>query len=220
MMRIYNIYSVFYKNFAHLDKFFPHGRSSVVFDKDQIDPNNSIVIFHGGGDIHPSFYNQKPNYFNDAFIRDRRDKEESVILDYCIDKGVYIFGICRGAQWLCIKAGGTLIQHVVGHGSGYHTITLENGEEIPTNSYHHQLQNIFKLNEEDYKLLGWTKISDVYLGEESKKIPEMQDKVEPEIVYYPKIKGFAVQGHPEWSEHNSPLVLYTTQKFKELCDIE
>ena len=61
------------------------------------------------------------------------------------------------------------------------------------------------------------KLSAVYYGAKS-ETPEhllfnMRNDtfVEPEIVFFPDIKGLAIQGHPEWDEINSDFVNKTNE---------
>ncbi len=75
----------------------------------------SGVLFPGGQDIQPFFYEQechpKTKLTNDL----RRDLFEFAILDEVERAQVPFLGICRGMQILNIWRGGTLMQHVENH---------------------------------------------------------------------------------------------------------
>jgi hypothetical protein len=62
-----------------------------------------------------------------------------------------------------------------------------------------------------HKLVGWSqqKLSSCYQGETEQDIIGMINKAEPEIVFFPEIRGLAIQGHPEWVRDTHP--------FAELC---
>ena len=107
------------------------------------------LLLPGGGDIHPARYGQK--LLNCRQVDERRDQEE---LDTCrrfLAQGKPVLGICRGMQVLNVALGGTLLQHVEGHGGsggqdGLHrTMTSSGGflrhlygRQFSVNTAHHQ----------------------------------------------------------------------------------
>lgn len=119
--------------------------------------------------------------------------------------GLLIVGICRGAQLGCALSGGILVQHTTGHGHS-HRITTIDGETFIASSLHHQMMYPFDV---EHKLLAWSTRpqSEEYRGiseDEWKKWPrkvydelKSEDIIEPEIVWFPKTKCLAIQGHPE-----------------------
>lgn len=124
------------------------------------------IIFMGGSDINPKFYNQV-NYYAHGCI-DFRDYFEITLLKESLSKKIPIMGICRGFQLINIVLGGSLHQHLkvpefqkhdfgssedyVSHSNfgstkTHHLVKLnKNGiiaknlkiTELETNSYHHQ----------------------------------------------------------------------------------
>ncbi len=158
---------------------------------------NDILLLHGGEDISPSLYNhaKHPLTGAPADYPGRRDRVEWALLQRAIQLNIPIVGICRGAQMLCAAAGGYLIQHVENHG-GYHEVICADGDVVETNSCHHQMQYPFDV---DHELLMWIehKRSSVHYVGSGRSITNSLP-CEPEMVYYPKIKGFAPQFHPEW----------------------
>lgn len=110
---------------------------------------------------------------------------------------------------LCALAGGFLIQHVNNHG-GTHIVTTPDGEEISTNSIHHQMMHPWGV---DHEMLASIKnqLSDVHLDVDTNiEIPE-----EPEYVYFPKVKGFAVQWHPEMMQAHCKATKYVFKTIEE-----
>lgn len=173
---------------------------------------DALVIW-GGEDISPSIYNAAVSKHTYApSLPSRRDRIEMDACNAAIERGIPIIGVCRGAQLVCALAGGRLIQHVNGHG-GSHLMDTSEGESIMTTSVHHQMMYPYDV---EHELLAWsaTKRSNVYMIADDISDPEMEDKPEPEVVWFPRIKALAIQGHPEFvsNPETSPFVQYCMRK--------
>ena len=205
---------------AIYDEFYPF--DSLKDWTDQIHTSNpedlkegDTLIVWGGADISPSLYNKpkaKQTWADDR--PSRRDAIEWALMQRAKELGCEIIGVCRGAQMLCALAGGHLIQHVNGHGGNHKCITID-GTEIITNSIHHQMMYPWKV---DHVMLASIKnqLSKVHVDivdgeEENVEIPE-----EPEFVYFPKVKGYAIQWHPEAMQLHSEATQFVFNKIKEL----
>lgn len=201
------IASVGKNNFAHLDKFW--GCEGVVInDPDQI-KDYDLVLLHGGGDVHKSFYDTTCKTSPDEI-----DLFESACIDRAIELNLRIFGICKGAQWLCLKAGGSLIEEIKGHEAINHLVYLkEDDESIWTNSSHHQAMDPRKLFLTEYKVYG---VACMRSDKEQKGFVTYCDDYE--ILGFKKIRGFAVQGHPEWCGYDTQFAQYCLKKSKEFFD--
>jgi putative glutamine amidotransferase len=130
------------------------------------DPNNAAalvarvdgVLFSGGADIDPGYFDQPPHPQLGA-VDPQRDAFELALYRAARAAGKPIFGVCRGIQLINVAAGGSLVQHVpalngnVQHsqadrsGLPHHRLSLSAGsrireafgsEQITVNSYHHQ----------------------------------------------------------------------------------
>lgn len=205
------IYSAIYPTFAHLNTLDIVDSWKTVYDPNHIERKDAILILHGGADISPSIYGAKPNKYTLADETPSfRDRTELNLAKKAIEMGVPIFGICRGAQLLCAMNGGKLVQHVTGH-HGNHRIETNDGEVIKTNSAHHQM--MFP-GDTEHELIAWSnyKISKEYLGEDEEKLPVEK---EPEIIFFPKIKGLGIQGHPEWLSKDTNFVKYCLKLTEE-----
>lgn len=191
------LYSAFYREFHPLNTFFPEYQCKVVNTPDDLD-GPGILILHGGSDIHPSLYNKGRSHMSGAFDKPTpRDKAEWALMQKAKEKGIFIFGICRGAQMLCAFAGGFLIQHVDNHAGDDHLMSTSSNTTHWINSFHHQMVYPFDIKHE---LLGWSfaNRSSRYFDEDNL----IELPCEPEAVYYPEVRGFGVQWHPEWMEAN------------------
>lgn len=167
-----------------------------------------VVLFCGGEDISPALYKQKANRYNGAGdTLSNRDVWEEMVYQQAVRGGVPMIGICRGAQIMCALHGGSLYQHVTNHSGKPHPITTSEGKEIMVCSVHHQMMNPFKVKHE---LLAWatTIISNVHLVEKENNV---EVEVEPEVVYFPEIKGLAIQYHPEFMSMSEEGVTYARE---------
>jgi anthranilate/para-aminobenzoate synthase component II len=162
---------------------------------------DALVIW-GGEDISPSIYGEKASKMcgADNTMSERDRLETSAVLE-AIDRDIPIIGVCRGAQLACAVAGGRLAQHVDGHG-GNHRMETFDGRSLITSSVHHQMMIPFGV---DHQLIAWADKprSQRYIKGDDSNDEEMAARgIEPEIVWFPKIKALAIQGHPEF--HSDP----------------
>jgi gamma-glutamyl-gamma-aminobutyrate hydrolase PuuD len=171
-------------------------------------------LLSGGTDIHPGYYNEEAQRWNQAGAQPSdRDVFEWKSILYCKKHKIPIIGICRGAQMLCAAAGGSLIQHVTGHGYDHKMVTSD-GQVMFTTSVHHQMMNPYKI---EHKMLAWTehRRSNTYLNGAEEEVVEMKEHEEPEIVYFPEVHGLGIQGHPEYGHAPSNFVQYCTGLVEE-----
>ena len=149
------------------------------------------VVFCGGSDISPSYYNQDVD--GSINIDIERDAKEFDIFNLVIADKKPILGICRGLQLINVALGGTLIQDIKYksvHSSTddlVHNITCKNGflyelygDSFPVNSSHHQAID----------RLGTGLVSAAYCG----------DIIE--AIYHNELPILGVQFHPERMCHN------------------
>lgn len=190
--------------------------SKRVFKLEEAD----ILVLQGGCDWYPGYYNEKPNS-SGGWYNKNRDEVEHVLYKKAIELGIFIVGLCRGAQGICLfQEGGKLVQDM--HHPGGHTVHTEEGN-IFTNSMHHQLMYPWNIKKEEYKILGWTLgLSNSYTGEDDKELDFPEEAyidgsiIEPEIIWFPKVKGLAIQFHPELMSTSSSASIYLNDKIKEL----
>lgn len=186
------------------------GDTIAVVHSDQL-VEGRILILHGGSDISPSIYNQRVGRAHAEPIASRRDEQEIDLYNAAVEKGIPVFGICRGAQLICALNGGTLWQHVDNHAGRSHTFYYA-GKEFMTNSYHHQMMRPIC-----GEVLGETPALSLRKWAEDDE-PEVDTKPEPEIVFWKHSKSLGVQGHPEWVGKDAPFFKLCVQLMKEkLC---
>lgn len=108
------------------------------------------LVIAGGPDVEPVRYGAEPEPRTGPPARER-DAWELALIGAALDRGLPLLGVCRGMQLLNVACGGTLVQHLDGHGGppgvfGEHRVTpvagtelariLPGAVEVPT--YHHQ----------------------------------------------------------------------------------
>lgn len=170
---------------------------------------NDVLIVWGGGDISPTLYNKPVGRRTGADAElSHRDYIEWGMMHRAKELGIPIIGVCRGAQMLCALAGGHLIQHMSHPGT--HKVLTIDGTEVTTNSLHHQMMYPFNVKHE---MLAWIPepLSPIHL--------EVDDDVpmpcEPEYVYFPEVKGFSVQWHPEMMHAHSDATKFVLKTIEE-----
>jgi putative glutamine amidotransferase len=118
------------------------------------------LLLCGGSDLHPRYYGEEPLPELGVVIPER-DAFEMALLEHAIERGMPVFGICRGMQVLNVALGGTLYQdlpsqlregsiahrqqmpkwqwtHDVEAGGDSSVAKIIETTEIRVNSYHHQ----------------------------------------------------------------------------------
>ena len=201
------IYGNFYpfNQVTHFD-----GMDSTIIPNDL--RKGDVLVSWGGEDISSSLYNKKKGPTHADINPSRRDMVEWDLMKRAVELDIPIIGVCRGAQMLCALAGGFLIQHVNKHG-GDHQVKTQDGKEFVVNSYHHQMQYPFEV---DHELVAWSDVrSNVHIVEDQ----DIQVDKEPEFVYYPGVKGFAIQWHPEWMDDKTPATQYVFNYIKEKLNV-
>lgn len=160
------------------------------------------LVLHGGVDISPHYYHQRVGEWTQK-PNDGRDAMEFRAVTDAIANKMPIVGICRGAQLLCIAAGGSLWQHSLGHNQSHgleFSFDGETGYIKEAAAGHHQIMNTHGT---DGKVLAWCPFpTRVYY--ESGEYTTLGKA--PEIVWFPSINAVGIQAHPEWEAKDSHFV--------------
>jgi len=185
---------------------------------EDIQDKDSMLILWGGTDINPKLYGHEESKYTYAGAP-RRDLVEWKLLHKAVALGIPIIGICRGAQMLCAAAGGFLLQDVPNHAGYGHMVTTKDNTEFYTNTIHHQM--MCGLEKTDHELVAWTTPKDpnkhyTYQKDQRYILPE--GFVEPEFVFFKKIKGYAIQWHPEAMDLDSPATKYIHEYLEKTYD--
>lgn len=162
-----------------------------------------IIIFNGGADIATALYHQEHYQSGRVTQPSARDKREMAIWKMFAHSPVLnpqnklMLGVCRGAQFCNVMAGGSLWQDVDNHGRDHmihFSIGSEWGDEpsLVATSTHHQMMRPGKGAE----LLAYATEAKHFNGANPYK--DQAAMVDTEIVWYPGRKALCIQGHPEY----------------------
>ena len=160
-------------------------------------PTPDLLVFTGGEDLQPEVYNKKYDFITGNKIR---DEWEITWFHWAVKNKVPMFGICRGMQLFNAMSGGELIPHVENH-YGTHAVFAPsfNPKEFHVNSIHHQMC----IPAKGAVRVAWAK----HLAHRGAK--------EPEALWFPEIRAFGVQWHPELMPVTSFATSFVHSKLKE-----
>jgi len=178
------------------------------------------LLLWGGTDINPSLYGKPAHSRNDCYLSSdlsHRDFMEWYLLREAYQAKIPVIGVCRGAQLICAFAGGTLIQHTDAHYSA-HNIETHDGLSMMAPANHHQVMNPTGTK---YELLAWAKTNRTKLYEDLPGEPSkgelIDNDIDPEVVWFPEVRGLALQPHPEWGTSLSDFNTWVLNTVREYC---
>lgn len=156
-----------------------------------------LVCFTGGEDVDPALYGENPlpkTYFNT-----KRDEVDAQMFGLCANAGKPMVGICRGGQILNVLNGGSMWQHVGGHGRTHRLYDIETQKWYMVTSTHHQMMRpaesghvIARAREAPFKYRD---------GEQWSRPLGSHHLDDIEVVYYEATKCLCFQPHPEYPGH-------------------
>lgn len=159
------------------------------------------IVFSGGGDIHPSFYNGQPHPLIDE-VDIARDQLEIDLLKQTIRFDKPFFGICRGLQLINVALGGSLYEDLLDQRP--QALRHQYAPEFPRNYLAHAIR--LDANSQIGSLIPRTIIQVNSLHHQG--IERLASDLQAsgyapdgliEAVELPDYRfGLAVQWHPEW----------------------
>jgi carbamoylphosphate synthase small subunit len=178
-----------------------------------------LVVFTGGADISPSFYNSLPH--PKTFYDVSRDISEKAYFEKCMEKKKPMVGICRGGQFLNVMNGGAMWQHVANHTFRHTMIDVVTGSEINVTSTHHQMMRPAK----DALIVAVAnqKGTKEEVDENNTIITHLPKSNDPdiEVVFYEKTKSLCFQPHPEhYGSCNDGMRKYFFDLISELLELK
>src|SRR6201995_783233 len=97
-----------------------------------LDTVDGILLTGGRGNVHPTCFGVEPDPRHEPYDHDR-DAVALALIEACVERGVPLFGICRGFQEMNVAFGGSLhpeIRDLPGR-MNHRMPRLENGEIHP-----------------------------------------------------------------------------------------
>lgn len=178
----------------------------------------ALVLFTGGEDVHPYFYNgEDPRRI--CITNFKRDIHEKKIFDYCKTYKVKMTGICRGFQFLNVMSGGFMYQHISNHGvaEGHNIYMGYIDASMHVTSTHHQLVGL----KEDARIIAWSepRRSTMYVGPHG-RLEETAPEKEVEAAIFPKINAMGAQYHPEFMKLNALARLHYLTMVKDFIKMD
>lgn len=197
-MKFNKLYSAVYNDDCYpfsrlLDE---RGSTEGIAHPDALQPQEkTALIIWGGADINPEYY--KHPMHSTTHPGGARDRIEWGLVQRAIEIGMPIIGVCRGAQMVCAAAGGFLLQDVENHAGMGHFVHTYDIKSFHVNSIHHQM--MAGLEAVDHELVAWreNRQGAPYGWKDDQWYTPPADFKEPEFVYFPKIRAYAIQWHPE-----------------------
>lgn len=174
-----------------------------------------LIVFTGGEDICPSMYGEEN--IASYGCNSHRDHYEKLWFMYAKSYKIPMVGICRGMQLFTVMQGGSLLQHIDGHGGKSHYIHTIDDTEVPVNSLHHQVCIPYSPKEGKYvgELLAWSHAGSNWEGSDHTEKVFQDMGCVPEAIWYPEIKALGVQFHPEMMVKDSPGYIYFQEIFNK-----
>lgn len=159
-----------------------------------------LVVFAGGDDVNPALYGEKPH--STVSWNDDRDTADINAYLFCMETGIPMLGICRGAQFLSVMNGGKLYQHVDGHNGDHWIWDLNRRHRIgKISSVHHQM--VMRNLKGGMEVIAvTTKAKERWIDDKTKavigKASEEGHGSDVEAFFYRETCCIGIQGHPEY----------------------
>ena len=189
-----------------------------------------VIVFTPGSNINPALYNQKPINGND--YNNDRDVNATIAFKKAVKAKKFMIGIDRGAIFLTALNNGSVIQYVNHHNVLHKMKDVKTGtifEDVSSN--HTQMMFPYNLHPQSYEILAFSKKSNFakkptvgfqYLVEERAEkvhkrtlVKYLDDFMEPEMVYYPRTGGIAMQFNCCGIYKDNTLITYVNNQILE-----
>ena len=168
-----------------------------------------LVVFTGGSDVDPALYGELPHFTTRS--NGARDDADIKLYDFCLERGIPMFGVCRGAQFLHVMNGGKLYQDIDHHNGNHNMWDLIDKKMLyKVSSVHHQ--SCIPGPENMLILANTHKSKRRYRNHKDVSINSTEADVE--AFFYSDTCCLGVQGHPEYRGYES-FMRWTLEKIAD-----
>lgn len=156
-----------------------------------------LVVFGGGSDVDPALYGELPH--KTTFFNTTRDTKDMDLYLLCVEQGIPMLGICRGAQFLSVMNGGKLYQDIDNHYGPHPILDIKKKQTIDCiSSVHHQA---VKPNlRGGMEIIATARKSNERW--ENNVSCKVGDAVDIEAFFYRDTCCIGIQGHPEYEGYH------------------
>ncbi|MCY1275032.1 Gamma-glutamyl-gamma-aminobutyrate hydrolase PuuD [compost metagenome] len=188
-----------------------------------LDMADGVYLTGAGSNIDPSLYGQENETPGKGQDKDR-DNFDLPLIRAAIERGLPIFGICRGMQEINVALGGDMYQKVYAEpGFNDHRENPEDPVDVQYSAVHSVrvqqgswLHKVLETDEIRVNSLHGQGLKS--LGKGIQAIAHAEDGL-VEAIHAPSLSPFlfAVQWHPEWQAAQNPDSVKIFQAFGEAC---
>lgn len=152
-----------------------------------------LVVFAGGEDVNPALYHEARH--SKTSFNVKRDESDMLLYKKCLDEGIPMMGVCRGAQFLWVMNGGKLYQDIDNH-VGDHSVYDPKAHTIidKVSSVHHQC--CIRSTVSDAEILAESSVGFNRWRNNLDKVRGVIQDVEAYFIRETCCLG--IQGHPEY----------------------
>lgn len=155
-----------------------------------------LVVFVGGVDVDPRLYNPKSVHKETNYADEAREIRDIQTFIECVEAGIPMLGICRGAQFGHVMHKGSLYQEVDGHYGDHGMWDLRLKERIERiSSVHHQM--IISNKKNGMELIATANQARNRWVDQKENHKGVQPDIE--AFFYRDTLFLGIQGHPEYS---------------------
>jgi gamma-glutamyl-gamma-aminobutyrate hydrolase PuuD len=151
-----------------------------------------LVVFTGGVDVNPALYGAERHSRTET-PSDERDTQDINVYLKCVELGIPMIGVCRGAQFLAVMEGAKLFQDVDGHNGSHPMFDHHTKTHIErVSSVHHQMVK---------PCVGMEVIATAARSHVRHSDPDTKEEgshADIEVFYFRDHAIVGFQGHPEY----------------------
>jgi gamma-glutamyl-gamma-aminobutyrate hydrolase PuuD len=159
-----------------------------------------LVIFSGGSDVNPALYGEERH--ETTLFDTQRDETDIALYNMCIEHGIPMFGVCRGAQFGSVMNKGKLFQNVDHHYGDHPMWDIKRDKPLEkVSSVHHQMVQQNTAN--GMQIIATSARStkrQTMVGKN--ECTAFGTNADIEAFFYRDSCFLGVQGHPEYGGYN------------------